>query len=322
MKNLMRVIAGSGRSGTTWVLDAVAHANHLRTVFEPLHPKAVCQARPFADRYIPPDRDYPELRAFLERVNAGAFHSIWSDYRIRPDRLMPGPAILESFDSAKVYFRRWRKLLRNYRYYRRFVREAGQVVKFIRANLMLGWIQRNFDARIVLLVRHPGAVIESQLRGGRDWSPTSILSRYMNDELLMREHASRYGVLLGQQLTVVEALTLLWCMQNQIPLDDAASNGYIVVFYEQLRRSPESEWRRAVAGLGLTEVPDAGLINRPSQQATSLWPAGMGKNDSGTEWMNRLGTARLKEVNRVLTAVGVDIYDAFNPEPRVPSPPA
>jgi len=34
----MKLIAGSGRSGTTWVLDALADANDLRPVFEPLHP--------------------------------------------------------------------------------------------------------------------------------------------------------------------------------------------------------------------------------------------------------------------------------------------
>ena len=36
--NDLLIIAGSGRSGTTWVLDAVAEANQLRTKFEPLGP--------------------------------------------------------------------------------------------------------------------------------------------------------------------------------------------------------------------------------------------------------------------------------------------
>jgi hypothetical protein len=50
----IRIIAGSGRSGTTWVLDALAEANALRPVFEPLHPLAIPQARPFAYRYYRP----------------------------------------------------------------------------------------------------------------------------------------------------------------------------------------------------------------------------------------------------------------------------
>ena len=55
MKNSPIIIAGSGRGGTTWILDSIAEANNLRTIFEPLNTVFVPAAKPFAYRYVRDD---------------------------------------------------------------------------------------------------------------------------------------------------------------------------------------------------------------------------------------------------------------------------
>ena len=75
------IIAGSGRSGTTWVLDAIAYANGLRTVFEPLHPQGVRKARGFAYRYVEDTASEPELAAFLTHIFTGQLRCLWTKYR-------------------------------------------------------------------------------------------------------------------------------------------------------------------------------------------------------------------------------------------------
>ena len=81
------VVAGSGRSGTTWVLDTIASENQLRTIFEPLHPVVVKGGLSNACRYLPDDVEDMQLRNFMEDVFLGNYHSMWTDYRVRPDRL-------------------------------------------------------------------------------------------------------------------------------------------------------------------------------------------------------------------------------------------
>jgi hypothetical protein len=45
-----RVVAGYGRSGTTWVQDVLAISNELRPVFEPLHPLLLRRLQLLVDR--------------------------------------------------------------------------------------------------------------------------------------------------------------------------------------------------------------------------------------------------------------------------------
>ena len=81
------VIVGSGRSGTTWVQDALAQANGYATAFEPLHPDAEPAMAAYAGRYLRAEEDSAELKFFLEQVFSGRGHDTWITYRVRPDRL-------------------------------------------------------------------------------------------------------------------------------------------------------------------------------------------------------------------------------------------
>ena len=159
------IVMGSGRSGTTWVVDALAEANQLRTIFEPLHPSVSKIGSRYAYRYIKSGTDEPELHSFVQSLVSGEFRSIWSDYRVRTDRLYPTLGRLASREKLKLLVARWRKLIRQRNKYRK---EQGRqpIIKFIRANLMAGWIRSEFNARIVVIVRHPGSVIASKMHLG------------------------------------------------------------------------------------------------------------------------------------------------------------
>ena len=321
MSGPVRVIAGSGRSGTTWVLDAVAHANRLRPVFEPLHPYAVPAAASYAYRYLPEDTEVPTLKAFLSQVFGGDFRSVWTDYRVRPDRLRLKRDVFFSIAGIKQYRRRWSKLIRNYREYRTVVARREVLVKFIRANLMLGWLRRTFDARIVFLLRHPAAVVESQLRlGGDDWEPYEHLARYRGDAEFQRSSVGRYDTLLEADLSPAEALTTIWCIENQHPLEQAERTGYEVVFYEHLIEEPEREWCRVVRALGLSGLPDAGLLTKPSQQASREWRTQRLTNDY-RRWMDRISPPVSAEIDSVLRRLGVSVYAVGDPLPRISAAP-
>jgi hypothetical protein len=312
----MRLIAGSGRSGTTWVLDALAAANRLRPVFEPLHPAVSDIGRRYAYRALSPDDDHAELERFLIEACAGKQHRMWIRYRGRPDLLLPPIRALAERGSARRLYRVWREFLSDMPELAAAPRGPVPIVKCIRANLMLGWLVRRFDCRTVLIVRHPGAVVESQLRLGRIWNPEPVLQRYRNDECLDQASGGRYRRLLKRPLSRIAALATNWVIENQLAIEQAGATGVTVIHYECLRAHPEREWQTVCGVLALPSVPDASLRATPSQQSSGGWSVKDEPSRSEPLWWRALTPAQRGEIQAILDQAQFDLYSMTNPEPR------
>ena len=302
------IIAGSGRSGTTWIQDVLAEANSLRTIFEPLHPMGVPRARHLAHRYVGAEEDNPDLRRFFDDLFAGRLTGLWPDYRIRPDRFNLVTHGLREF------FQNTRKLVRHRRKYRDHRSRDSVVVKFIRANLMLSWIARHYDVPILFVVRHPCAVIASRMKiGGGDWDARKALERYLVDRRLIDLIRERYGVdITRTDLAQEELLAMVWCIENMLPISWSTVYGFEVVSYEGLMTAPETEWRRVVNGLELLHVPDEKLLGAPSQQvAPDMRNKEVGISNSA-KWKSELSDRQLDRIDKVLKEFGCTSYSIDN----------
>ncbi|MDP8949818.1 MAG: hypothetical protein M3N00_06185, partial [Actinomycetota bacterium] len=102
-------LAGSGRSGTTWISDVINYRNGYRFVFEPFHPGKVRVCKNFGRKqYLRPDDRREEYLGAAREVLTGRIRSPWTD-----------------------------------RFNRKFVARR-RLIKDIRANLLLGWMRENF----------------------------------------------------------------------------------------------------------------------------------------------------------------------------------
>lgn len=310
----MRVIAGSGRSGTTWVLDCLADANQLRPIFEPLHPKVTPLGPAYAHRAIAPGDSHPELLEYLRRVDSGAYRSMWVNYRGRRDLLFPGPQALLSLRQLRRLRRRWVRFLGDLPGLRRRSARQGALIKVIRGNLALGWMVASLPARAVLIVRHPCAVVESQYRLGEIWHPSPILERFRGDQLLDARTQGRYRDLLKAKLSTIEALTLVWAIENQLPVAEAGEYGYEVIHYENMRRTPQSEWRRIAQALDLSQVPAPQIVQAPSQQASRRLDD-PDADSTRPRWARALKDEDLARIQRLLDTVGCELYGVENELP-------
>lgn len=304
------IIAGSGRSGTTWVLDSLADANHMRTVFEPLHPIGVPDAAGFAHAYIPTDKRAPEARLFMERVFSGRFSCLWTNYRIRPDRFNP------LRNSPVTIYNHTMKSMQLLRAFGSRSDRSGQVVKFIRANLMLPWLAREFGHPIILVVRHPCAVVASRLKlSSSDWSAGKALDRYRHSEAICELINKRFCVDISRPMSAVAALASVWCIENVLPMEWAAAAGYAVVPYESLLVEPDKAWHRVTDHLGLASVPGGELLSSPSQQSSvdmrtkTFTPAHVER------WKKELNKQARDEIGRVLDRFEVRVYNANDAMP-------
>jgi hypothetical protein len=304
------IIAGSGRSGTTWVLDSLAEANRCRTIFEPLHPVGVPAASRFAYQYVRPDAQAPELRAFMDRVFSGEMRSLWADYRIRPDRFNP---LRYNPIAIYLHIKKARQLLGKYAFRNDL---SGHIVKFIRANLMLPWLARQYGLPMVLVIRHPCAVVASRLRlTPKDWSAEKALGRYRDNEAVYELIGERFGVDIAEPMSAAASLGCVWCIENVLPVEWAGREAYMVVAYENLLMRPETEWRRVTDYLGLESVPGAALLGSPSQQ-TSLDMHGRTFTPQHVErWRTQLSAEDTAAVAEVLERFGCNTYSVDSTMP-------
>jgi hypothetical protein len=311
----VRFIAGSGRSGTTWVQDSLATANGLRPVFEPLHPYVSEIGRHYAHRALGPEDEHSDLEAFLNDVCAGRRNRLWTKYRRQLRWLLPPPREFSTLEDAGRVYRSWRKFVRELPRLAMAARRSEPLVKCIRANLMLGWLSRKWGSKTVLIVRHPGAVIESELR--EHWNAHFALERFRRDTRLHELTQDRYRSLLQRQMTPVEALAARWVVENQWIVEKAAENEITVVFYEWLKSRPDLEWERVRVALNLERVPPREVLKRPSQQSSPKRSTAVVSEPDAPRWLRVLSREQQQVIQRILDDVGIDFYTMSDPDPRI-----
>ena len=239
---------------------------------------------------------------FLDGVFSGAHRSLWANYRIRPDR----------FNFLKVgasqAISNVRKLARHYRKYR-VKEQEGVIVKFIRANLKLPWIVRQYRVPVLFVTRHPCAVIASRLKlGGSDWVSQEELDRYRSSPDVIQLVKDEFNVDITRSFSPVAALACVWCIENLLPLRWADDAGYMVTAYEKLVVDDEAEWDRVISGLGLSQVPKSKHRALPSQQVSNEMKGKVFSGSHMGKWRQVLTGDQINEVSLILDQFFCQIY--------------
>ena len=259
------VLAGTGRSGTTWLSDVVNHRGVYRYVFEPFHPGKVEAFAHFRPRqYLRPEDRREEFLGPARRVLTGGLRDPWID-----------------------------------RFHRGFL-PRRRLIKDIRANLLLGWIKANFPGMpIILLLRHPCAVVASRLALG--WKDN--LFETMEQEDLVEDFLLPMETRIRAASDGFERHLFLWCIDNYVPLRQFGLGEIHLVFYENLLAHPKEELRRLFASLG-EDFDDRAYRNleRPSPLSRNEAP----ENPSVDGWRRQVTGRRLEGAVEILSVFGLD----------------
>ena len=254
-------LAGSGRSGTTWLSGIVNHDSDYREVFEPFHPGKVREFRAFGSKqYLRPGDRREEFLEPARMALTGRLRSGWTD------------------------------------------RDGGaagrRLVKDIRANLLLGWLAENFpEMPIVLLMRHPCAVVSSRLAlGWRDNLDETMAQRdLVEDHLLPVEGRIRAA------RDPFERHLFLWCIDNHVPLRQFSPGSVHLCFYESLLLDPEPELRRLFAFLG--RPFDNGVLQKLGRPS---FTSRRGSRPSVNGWRGRVSGEQVARAGEILGLFGLD----------------
>jgi Sulfotransferase family len=266
-------LAGSGRSGTTWLSEVINHSGGYHYVFEPFNPARVGAFGHFRSKqYLRPDDTREEFLKPASLALTGALKSSWTD----------------RFNRALVARRR--------------------LIKDIRANLLLGWMRANFpDMPIVLLLRHPCAVVASRLALG--WKDN--LSETMEQQDLVEDFLLPMETGIHAARDAFERHLILWCIDNYVPLRQFAPGEIHLTFYENLLISPEAELQSLFTFLG-EDLDDrtCDRLDRPSPLSRKDAPI-----PSVDGWRVRVDACQLQRVGEILALFGLDGVYGEGPMP-------
>lgn len=277
-------LAGSPRSGTTWVAEMVATAGNVRLLFEPFHPDEVPLAAGFGRwRYLRPSDQAPELLDVARRITTGAIRSSWTDR------------------------------------FNRAIFPRQRLIKEVRANLLLGWLHAQFpNMPIAFVLRHPLAVAASQQGVGWDFSAET--EALLSQTELLEDHLDRFRETIAAARAPGEQAVAMWCAENYVSLHQFEASQVHLVCYEHLVMRPESEFPRLLAHFGLPFRPELlRRIQRPSGVTAKNSPIARGE-DALKSWKEVFDVGQTARLLSLLEPFGLNRLYGNDPLPLQDDP--
>jgi hypothetical protein len=262
-------LAGTGRSGGTWLSEIINQRNEYRFIFEPFHPKRAPWIKPFGERrYMRPEENDPAFLELAQSIVAGKIRHPWTE-----------------------------------RFNRRLVAHQ-RLIKEDYANLMMKWLHVNFPGMpLILLLRHPCAVASSFVAHNYRGAVMPLLEQ----RKLVEDFLHPYMDEIRRAQDTFEKTIFLWCVETLVPLRQCRPGEMHVVFFENLVQHPEAEIGRLFSFLGKS-MDDLNLekLKRPSltaRRATSAVWTGADRTDG---WKSKVSDEQRRRALEILTLFGLD----------------
>ena len=272
------IVAGSGRSGTTWLSEIINFDNRYRLVFEPIRPEVVPSIAHFRPKqYLRPETDSEEYLKPIDHILRGRIRNAFLDKH-------------------------------NMRFYSRRL-----LIKMIRGHLMLRWLHTHFPMLpIIFLLRHPLAVAVSKQRIGWD---TEELEGFLEQRELLDDHLGKFVSLIHDATSDLERHVLIWCIENYVVLRQFRQSELFITFYENLCEQPLEEVVRLADFLGDDSIEKVmQSIRKPSATAIG-YRAPVMKRDIGA-WRRKISREQMDRCLEILGAFGLQEVYGADPVPN------
>ena len=268
-------LAGTSRSGTTWMSNVINYNNQYRYMFEPFYEQKVDICKHFKSKqYLRPSNRNDAYFNPTQKILCGKVKAEWVDRF-----------------NEKVF-------------------SSKRLIKSIRANLFLRWLYINFpNLPIILLLRHPLAVAASKVKFGwkRSLSPYLEQNELIHDFLYpfcseLKKSEERYQITEDS----FENHIFSWCIENYVPLKQFSMNEVCIIFYENTCVHPELESQKIFSYLNKSyDEKVLENIKLPSQ---------MSRKDSSiitgdslvSSWKKHLTDQEVERATEILNMFGLD----------------
>lgn len=286
------VIFGTPRSGTTWIMEVINEIRKGVFLFEPLNKK-----------WFPIIHDYYEPpRPLLLKDNSNdAIREFFHNF------------LTDAF-QGKIYSKQ-PFLRRDFKTIKQRIFSNKLIVKFVRGNRMIPWIQDNFDLKkIILIIRNPLTTIASQLKRGI----TGYFGRLDSHKIeTVKKQTKELDFLpddIKQQIENFEKeeeiLAVMWALDYYIPLKFCDLEDLHLIIYENFMIDKEKALNELYRQLNLkeTENPiDREFLDKPSMLGVKTYTNDQEKQLN--KWQEILSEDQVENILHVLEIFGMDFYN-------------
>jgi hypothetical protein len=266
------IVAGTGRSGTTWVAKLISSQLPGRVMFEPFYSRLVPDFAAFNYfQYMRPDEEDQELQAYCQRVFTGAIRRPWIDRMV--DTLV----------------------------------SRLRIIKEIQANLFLKWIHQRFpEIPLLFLIRHPCAVVKSRMRLA--WDTDGDIGPFLAQPDLVADHLADKLEVIASATTPEQKHAVVWCVRNLVPLRQFTAGELPIIFYENLCTQPEIEIPRVFQSIGQPHDQSLfRLLDRPAPTATGDSAVmRLRGHHKLARWQSQLSPRQVDGILSIVEAFGLD----------------
>ena len=273
------------RGGSTWMMEIIQNITDEPVIWEPLDFKI--KNNPFNDLNFGWRQHIPEAENWEEAKHL--FNNLFSG-KILSQNILDYSTFSQLQNSQSLLF------------------------KICRGNALLPWLTRNFEFKYkpIYLVRHPFAVVFSQLKHGAwDYPFTNFHfpDTPFNDNY--KEHKKFLDTIEYKE----EALVAEWCMSNLITLNNPKNNiNWITINYEEFVMNPENTLKRILTEWQIDY--DISKIDFKKNSVTTKKDTPDSKIKRLSSWQKNLNSKQLKHMKRVFDYFEVDFYIKENPFPE------
>lgn len=282
------LICADPRGGSTWLAEILTRIPNTALFWEPLNIGVAPTFRNLGFRYrefIQEGTENPDVHSAFERLFSGQYLDPYVLHRT----------------SVRTF------------------RQADKpLVKFCRATQLLPWLTSEFlfKRKPIHLLRHPCAVVASQMRYGA-WD--NVDPRLSDAEILSDPLLAPHHDVVSKIDSVEERLAAFWAAVNSVALNHPERNQrWMTLSYEQLVQDPvsqvgaiQAEWSLEIAG----SLSD--LVIRPSATTLVSSPISSGSsNGQLAYWQKTLEKDQMYRILDMVERMGVSVYGS-DPMPRL-----
>lgn len=264
------IIAGVGRSGTTWLANIIASQLPCRIMWEPFNPHTVEAFSKFNDfLYLCPTDPAPELYEYTRTVLKGDIRHAWIDREIS-------------------------RILVDYR-----------IIKEIRANLFLSWLHKKFPSvPLIFIIRHPCAVVLSRMEA--NWGADEDFNALMTQSELIDDHLKDRMDLIESARSTESRHAVLWAIQHLVPIKQFQHEPLNIVFYENLCLKPDQEIPRIFQIIGHEVDASVYKYLKVPSRTTIRTSAVVTGDNRVTKWKEKLSKKQIDDILSVVRDFNLD----------------
>lgn len=279
------LIFGSPRGGSTWMMKIIQTITKEPIIWEPLHLRTKNDSFRKLNfgwrQYIPED-------------------VVWGEAQLTFNQLFAGKYI----DNSIYKYSNFKQLLFS----------KSFLIKICRGNLLLPWLTNNFsfNYKPIYMIRHPFAVVSSQLKHGA-WNYPVI--KFNIPEIPYNQIYIKHEKYLKSLKTKEEMLTANWCITNQLPLNHLNNNiNWLTINYEEILVNPHKSLQRILQEWKIQFDLDRIDFSKKSFTTKQGSPIQISKQLG--YWKENLNNEQVDRMLKVLEYFNVKVYSK-NLEPEI-----